>query len=334
MVKDDKIKWLIYSSIILVPLYGIFGVNIWEIQSNILFFVFSLLAVFTISGFDRNARIKTIWFIFGFFVINSIQVLLQLLNIDFFFHDIRNYQNQIPLGFLASKNQLGLFSVVTLPIVIYCFPILAIFSIIGLVISKTSSCFIALYVGTIVYSYYFFKKEFKKILLLLTIILSLFFWKVDSPSGIAVSERYLLYKNTLISAVTGKSDVLINKRVYKAECNPIFGFGNNSFIKISPYNQNFYIDKDYSHRYFHAHNDYLEIFFEYGYLGLCFLIWFVLYTIISFIKAYKTRLLVILFCSIIIQLVSALFIFTIYTPVNYYLFLIIYGLYLGEKKLK
>ena len=97
---------------------------------------------------------------------------------------------------------------------------------------------------------------------------------------------------------------------YNITCSPWFGFGIGKFMQYFPR----YISciKEYDElqfKYAHAHNDYVEFFFELGWIGLMLLIWLLTEVFIEFSKSLKTGQVVIGFSALVAYMVCAMGLF-------------------------
>lgn len=327
MVRGNKFLWMLIFSIFAVPFSGAFGSNPWEIQSNVLYLCLAILSVFGISKLSEKQRWVVLKAMVALVIFQGVLVIAQYFNHDPLFNYKKDITKDLPFGFSCSPNQSGLFFAVTLPTVAAVFPYALPLSLFGLLCAKTTSAVIGATTGILLLS--FGLKKARKVAAIGIILISiLFFAKFEHLSTPAVCERLSVYSHSIVGVVSGRIQLFIDGKVYTAKCNPLFGYGFGNFKKLSPHNQTGYIDA--AHRYYEAHNDYIQIFFEFGYLGLaitCMFLWDLVY---GFIQAKKTKMLVITFSCITAQLVSALGIFTIYTATSGMLLLIMYGLYKGE----
>ena len=328
MEKDDKFFWVILLSIFLVPLSGAFSSMTWKMQSDVLYVFLAILASLGISKFTEKQCWWVLRAIVGLVVIQGIWVILQTLGIDPLFSSKTNPALDLPFGFSGSPNQSGLFFGVTLPLVASVFPIALPFSLYGLLCAKTTSVFIGVIISIITLCSFLYRKALKYIFVTLFVISILFFARFENINSSMISERYELYKYSTIAAWKGNIPLPQNGKIYIGICNPWFGFGFGNFERLSPINQDLYVKA--AHRYRHAHNDYIEMFFEFGRVGLGVVLIFLINFFWGFVRAAKTKLLVITFCCVLTQLISALGIFTIHTATSGMLLVIFYGLYLSE----
>ncbi len=292
----------------------------------------SCLAIHIISKFSYRQRMMLLKTLLVFMVLNGLYVIVQSLNMD----PIFNYKHDVtiddPVGLSGSHNQAGLFFGVTTPLALAFCPSLIVFNILGLWLSSTASAWVGTLVG--VGTFLFFRvKKFAIFLLTLSVILfCVYFNKVEAIDSIKYKERANVVLQAIDSVTSGKIVLTKGDLSKIVTCNPLFGYGLGNFMRLAPYAQNEFIHFTFSHRYAHAHNDYAEWFFETGYIGLLALLAFLINFFWNFIRAKKTKILVISFSCIIVHMVTALGIFTIHTAVSGMLLIIFLGIFEGERR--
>jgi O-antigen ligase len=124
---------------------------------------------------------------------------------------------------------------------------------------------------------------------------------------------------------------------YAIKCNPIFGFGLGNFMTISPKAQwqfmNLFTEYGQGnpiHRYEHAHNDYVEYFYETGYIGFLIMAWLLADFFYKFYVSHKSKLLTTSFLCVLAQLISATGIYTVHTIISAMMLVIFLGVFYGE----
>ena len=273
----------------------------------------------------------------GLVFLQGLFVLLQTYNIDPFTHSLENTSLDVPYGLSGSPNQSGLFFAVTAPLAFIC-PYIIPATLLGLFQAHTTSAWIGGICGILLVASQRSLKFLWVSLVILFALSLLFFSKFENISQTSVGERLQLYKHTTQAAIKGSLPISTSKGVINIKWNPWFGAGVGSFKKLSPHNQNIWINEGTTptsrvgHRYKKAHNDYIEVFFECGILGLLLISSLIFNAVYRFIKAKKTKTLIIISSCLLAQLVSALGIFTVHTATSGMLLVIFYGLYLGETK--
>ncbi len=292
---------------------------------------FCCLFAYIVSLLNEEQRRNILFAIIWMAIIQGIWVIVQYLNMDPIFSYIGDRSKDDTVGFVGSHNQLGLFFAMCAPVVIAYCPFIMPLIVFGLWCSTTATAWVATIISCFVY---LFRKSGKRILILFFIFFFIasiiYFVKFDDISYGKYKERRDLYKKTIY--VTYKGEVLlIKKNKYKiVRCNPLFGYGLGNFMRIMPYAQYDVILKGAQHVYAHTHNDYLEWFFETGYTGAIALIMLLFNFFRTFIKARKTKILLVSFCGILSQMICALGIFTVQTAVSGMLLVVFYGIFMGE----
>jgi hypothetical protein len=306
----------------------------------------AFLASYKISLFNKKQREYLIYAILAVFCLQALWVILQKFNLDPIFSYIDNPALDNTVGFSGSRNQIGLFFAITSPLVIALAPILLPFTIIGLWFSATTSAFVAFIVAGFVYTS-FYLKHLRIGFVLMTILATIiFFLKYENFSIESYKERFGLIKHSVNEIMTGKALMkqdmteLDGKKITKfteITTNFMQGYGLGNFIRVSPYTQWKFMDiykegGNPQHRYEHMHNDYFEIFYETGLAGFVSMLFLLWNFFLEFIKSNKTKLMIISFCCILAQMVSALGIYTVYTAVSGVLFIVLYGIFKGEER--
>ena len=170
-----------------------------------------------------------------------------------------------------------------------------------------------------------------------------FFMRFELISARKIIERVELVQHCVKEVTTGRATMRrVNGQVEQRQeitANPLFGFGLGNFMRISPLTQWQFLDKSIKkgdgnpiHRYEHAHNDYVEYFYETGWVGLVVLCWVLVDFAWRFIKANKTKLLVTSFLAVVAQLVCAMGIYTVQTILSATLLVIFLGIFYSEEK--
>lgn len=273
------------------------------------------------------------------------------------------------VGFSGSHNQIGVFFASTAPVVIGLCPYLLPLVVFGLWCSTTSFAWGAFSISSILYVAIEARSKLKKknnvlgisIILCVLIGSGVFFCEFENLTLLndtVTKERFLLWKNTVkavekeeitvtkyLNVINGKSYWSAHQYIFPNNpgqytkqtvkkvitCSKWFGYRLGNFIKISPYSQRDYFDyKDGFHVYSHAHNDFIEVFFELGRTGAIALFLIIIHFFWVYIRSEKTKILNIVFCCIVAQMLCALGVFTIHTALNGLLLVINYGLFCSE----
>ena len=313
------------------------------LRSLFFLFIFNLssCASMQISKLDKQKRIYLIEGIVLLFAIQFLWVGLQFFNRDFIFDLGTNVNLDDTVAFSGSHNQMGLFFAITSPLVLSISPLLLILTVFAVCLSKTTSAYLGMAIGCSVYSWWTNKRNLLFIFIILTISSLIYFTKFEHNFYAPMQERIKLIKHSIHEVFTGialaKYD---NGRLQPIQTRKFEGFGLGNFIAISPHTQWRFMDvhplykgdsgNNPQHRYEHMHNDYMEIFYEMGVVGFIFTIGLVLSFFWEFIKSKKSLILVISFCCILAQMVTALGIYTIYTAISGMLLIIFYGIFSAE----
>lgn len=302
--------------------------------------IFSCLAIKVISGFKKETAYKIFGAVLIAALINSVYTVVQYLNLDPIFNSVKNENLDDTVGFLGSHNQLGVFMSVTSPVVMNFFPPAILLNVFAIFCSKTTSSWVAFIVGVILFSFLNTKQSFKDrvrpfwAISLVVLLASVFFFgKIDKFGDSAWGERLNLYRHTIDSVLKEKIFLKIKDNVTRVkQCNMFFGYGLGSFTALSPHAQTgFLLDpKKSSHRYEHAHNDYLEVLFEMGILGFVSVLIIVADIFIKFFRSAKTKIIIISFCSLLIHMINSLGIYAVQTAPSGMLLIVFLGVFYGE----
>lgn len=260
-------------------------------------------------------------------LINFILLLSQFFGFDPFFHPDNKDFGEGMVGFMGSHNQLAIYSAAVAPFLYVIEPFLILFSICGIILSKTSSAFIALAMGLLFY--FLINKTYKLLIIssLLLIALGAFWFNYDRPLD-AFKERFDIWKLSASQVINGQLEIFGTKQ--KIKCNPLTGFGLGNFLVLSPNSQMKVLPPSTGHVYEHAHNDLVESFFEFGYIGLGLVLLMIFTVIRDFLKSYKTNKIIILFTSLVIMFFCSFGVYVAHAPVSYFMFMLILGLFYAE----
>lgn len=286
-----------------------------------------------ISKLRVNASIYTALMCMA--AIQFMLLMFQKVNLDPFFHSIINPNLSDTVGFVGSHNQLGIYYAVVAPILFhFCFPAVAM-SVIAICFSMCSAASLGALAGILTYAWFMKMRWAVWLIIAGTLVSVLLMCRFDNVGQI-FSNRVKLWKQTVVQTVQGKINLDLGKGVnHILTANPLTGFGMGSFIMLSPKSQgDDLFKKGWSYentpRWEHAHNDLVEFFFEFGWLGLPILIWLALDILTRFLKASKTNLLVMSFSSLIAILVTSLGVYVIHAPVSYFMLCLAVGLFYRE----
>lgn len=331
-------KWLS-----LLNLYCLFSTIVVTQQSMkaLMFFLtlnLSSLAMYAISRLDSKQRKKILVAVLIFIILQGCWVILQKFNLDPIFEykvwgtKIGDVTKDDTCGFSGSHNQLGVFFATTAPVVIYFCPWLLPLIMFGLYCSTTSTALVAFFTSNLIAVYYKSKKIFLYLCILAIVLSGILLAKFDVGLIGSTEARLQLNKEVLQLVSKGKMKVRFNKNITKVvTCNPLLGYGLGNFGRLFPYNKPYskYFSK-FEHTYTHAHNDYIEAFFELGYIGIGLIIALLTSFFVSFVKAVKSKELILYFSCIVAFLICSLGVFGVHIAVSAMWCLLFYGLYRGE----
>lgn len=298
------------------------------------------LAAYGISKFNAKQRRCVLWAILGITLLQFVWVALQGFNIDPIFHSLLRAGKKEMVGFSASPDQIGTFFALTAPTMVSFHPLLGIISLFGMVASKSSFAFVAGVASSIFYFYFKNKLVFKIALLFIIVISTIFLVFTKEVRLVDCQVRGNVWRYAILSTIKG--EVYIEKGQKKAIVitNPILGYGFGNFLRIFPHIPEKRTTLDpwfrnfncYREKFTHAHNDYVEAFFELGYLGLISLSALFISFIRGFVKSIKSNELILYFSSIVAYLLNASGNFLSQIAPSGMLLAIFYGMYEGARR--
>jgi len=313
-------------------------------RSIVLLFQLDLacLASYGISRFGREHRKIILWTIIGLMFLQGLWLALQANNIPIkietehintdltFISKLRPGQKEL-VGFSGSPDQIGTFFALTLPITLHTFWPLVFLSLAGLVVSKSSFAAVAGIISGLIYLF-FIKKWFVVSLVLCILFSGVFFLKVDKLKSADFQTRFRVWEHSIKTTLEGKIRIEIDDRKLQIETNPWVGFGFGNFLRLFPYVPAKIVDNKFNYRnekFTHAHNDFIEAFFELGYLGLICMIGLVGNFIRKFWRIKYDNEAVLYFSCISVYLLNSLGNFCSQLAVSGLLIAVFYGLYKG-----
>lgn len=329
----DFNKWLgVFSAMCLISTFFVSKGSIRALAILIQFDLLCLVA-YGVSKFDKNCRKWIIGGIAGFVIMQSGWLVLQYFNLDPMFFlknkDGADVTKNVMVGFMGSTGQLGATSAIVLPLMAYIHPLLALLCFGAICVSKSSFALVAGMSSGLIYFFLTNKKLFKIAVIVCLIVGTFFFGKLEYIRGVDFQMRFEVWKSAVSCTVKGELPILVNNQFGTAKCNPILGYGFGNFLKIFPYvpgYSRFNFDRE---KFAHAHNDYVETFFELGYMGLIGIILLLGGFANDFIKATKSRELAMAGCCIIAYLLCSLGNFNSQIAVSGLLVMLCYGMFRG-----
>jgi len=310
---------------------------------------FALLAIYLISKFSRQQRKRIYIAMLLLLVIQGFWVIAQTFDMDKIFTGFGTYMKEGRLndtvGLSGSHNQIGVFFATLTPLAILMCPWVLPFIVFGLWCSTTSAAWLSF-----IFSCIWLTRKTKLIWISVPLIIActfVFYAKYENMNKTVLNERILLWQNTIRQANDGKVVMKAENITKIQRTHPWLGFRINNFSKLSPYSQKeFLYEKceftpnglrtnadvcEYNkHVYMHAHNDYLEVYFELGKIGFISLLLIILHFFYCYFISKKTKLLRISFYSILAQMICALAVFTIHTAISGMLLILNLGIFFGE----
>lgn len=277
-------------------------------------------------------------------VLQFLLVALQILGLDFLFKSITADRWDGIVGFVGSHNQLANYSASVAPILVALNPLLILISLVPLVASKGSFALLGLFVSLTTYFSYTWSKKAILIAFFIAIILGLVWGRYDSVGERVIGQRLGIWKLTTLEAITGIAKVNVSANVEQVmTSNPLTGFGLGNFMTISSRSQTDVLCGQWegnaeaykqcsetSPRYEHAHNDFIEAFFEFGFIGLTLILLCISNVLANFYHSVKTPGVIKTFCSLVALAIASLGVYVFHAPVSYFMFMLLLGLFYAE----
>ena len=296
------------------------------------------LAMYGVSKLTKRERSTILKVVVAFVVLQGIWVVAQYKGVDPVFDYVREgvvYPDQDDtVGLSGSRNQLGVFFAVTMPVVIQVLPCVVPLAAFGLFCATTTSAWAGCIAACLAYSLTRSRKA--KVWLATGLLVGsvLFFWVFENPAVWRTVWGRLTPARVAVESVNNGEIVVERDNVsYRIRCNPWFGFGLGNFLRIFP----FYPDKtghfnSSTNKYVHLHNDIGETIFELGRVGAISL-----FLLIGnfFVNVYKSRRCkeAMLYASCIIgYFVCSLGVFASYISVSVMWLILFYGMFEGARR--
>lgn len=274
--------FLLYS-ILDSALYG-FGSEARRVLLNV--FV-ALIFYKTVAEYFDFSKLRIAgWWMVGIVVLNLIWMAFQGYNIDpLFVRYEPEHVNFVTLGeravgFLQLKANNGIFGAVSAIFLFIAHPLFVVLAIPMLFLGESSSAVMALAVGLAVIAFIRMGKVLRTIAAgVLIVLATLYVIKFDMPAG-QFQERFKVWHTA-----TG---VVLKE-------NPLFGVGQGKFAKLQFATFEDKGTKAIGWRW--AHNEFIQVFFESGLVGIAILILFLISQIRDFCRFYWDKDLQILFAG-------------------------------------
>jgi hypothetical protein len=288
----------------------------------------SILFTYLISKSSVNIFKSLLWFS----ILNFVYVIAQAFKLDPVFITSHGDMIDRTVGFMGSRNQLGIFSACSGILLTYLSPWFLLLSI-PILLVKCSSAFAGIMAGIASWCFFMGHKVLA-IAFIISILISIpIFIFFKSSLVYEFKERLSIWHLSIEQTVSGKMEQYNDKgeKIREIKCNPLFGYGIGNFFVMSPKSQGKTIDHMYSHRYEHAHNDLVEAFFEFGYIGLALIILAVSKIVSDFVHCvHKTNTLIVAFSTLICLTVCSLGVYVFHAPVSLFLVSLVLGLFYKE----
>lgn len=293
-----------------------------------------LLIATTICKLNDGQR-KKIWYaIVAVLVIQSTLGILQMIGVDPFFRMKADYRLIDVCGFSGGRNQYGLSLASTSMAALAVCPYLIPFAVIAMFGSKTLTTFVAFVIASLFFLINRINRIKAVVIFLLSLLFIPLFLHYAPKTSNKLYERVAIWNLTINQVNAGKITIPVNENMKKVVTgNVLTGYGMSSFFKLSPSTQGNVINKAYDYRYEHAHNDYVETYFDLGLIGIAFLVWIFTEMIFMFhVKRNRTKLLIASASALIVYAVSAVSIYTVHTAVSGFYLAVFIGLFYGALK--
>ena len=298
----------------------------------------ALIAIRKISELSAVWRRRVLYAMLFVYYVQVVMISLQSIGSDPVFNSLANPLQDDTVGISGSKNQVGLFFAVTAPMAVSFHPALGLMNLLGVCLSKTTIAAAAFFIS--MSAYVFMHNKFLGIIALtmLCVLIAVYLRYIDDFSEPKLRERKELILSSVRDVERGYAKMRHGQAEMTVTTNRWLGFGLGNFMRVSPYTQydfttkhNLGVGQEAPHHvYEHAHNDYVENWYELGRTGFIITLGLVLKFFTDFIKAYKTKILKVCFCAVLAHLICALGIYTIQTAISGLCLMVFYGLFMGE----
>lgn len=294
----------------------------------------AIYAIYGVSRFGENERKHISLAIASLVLFMGGYLIVQFFNLDLFFELKTDPTKDAMIGLVGAKDQIGSFFAITLPFAIQHFrikriPVILPFALLGLYVSKSSFAIAAAVIGMGFYFFFKSRKLFLKIAPIILIAGILYIYFVDKPQKVDFVTRGNVWKYAITSIAKGKMNVNFYGRDATAIAVPYLGFGFSNWSAFFPAvpqkNRNFNFATE---KFAHAHNDFVEGFFEMGVPFVVIVLLFYFSLFIRFLK-YRTDEALVYFSAFVIYSVNAMGNFLSYLAVSGMLLIFILGMIEG-----
>lgn len=293
----------------------------------------ALLVATEVANLNVSQRRKVWYAILTVLILQCALGILQRFHLDPFFRLAADKSLFDTCGFSGGRNQFGLsLAGCSMAAWLLC-PVLLPVVILVMIFCQTLITFIAFFCASAFVVFHNYGK-LKAVLILPVAAVLVCAFLLYAPKTRAVYERIGIWNLSINQLNSGKAVMNINPQTKSiVTCNPWTGFGLGAFFKVSPLSQGEVIGKQFNYRYEHAHNDYVEAYFDLGRIGFAIVLWALAELIFLFHKAInRSKELIISAAALIVYAVSALAIYTVHTSVSGFYLAIFIGLFYANLK--
>jgi hypothetical protein len=291
------------------------------------------LVAYVISKFKRQHRVTVIAGIVISILIQYAWVVLQSWNIDPLFNSLIHGGKDEAVAFFGAKDQMGAFFAITGPVLFYVHPFLSLLCLAAVILSKSSFAFISLLAGCSIAAWYRSQRIFSLFIFFMLCCAVGYFGQIEKLNRYDFSTRFSVWSEASRAVYNGNLSINKNGKRIVMNTNPAYGYGFASFLNVFPYvesrNNSFnYADEKFTH----AHNDYIEVLFELGWIGFSVLVILVITFLWGFITSKKTLELAVYFGAIVAYLCNAMGNFVTHIATSGMLLVALYGLYESTRR--
>ncbi len=295
------------------------------------------LASYGVSKFNAKHRKYVLIAILALVLIQFSWLIMQAYDLDPIFKSKFAGRVNEMVGFSGSPDQMGTFFALTLPVALRFFPPLALLSIVGLIISKSSFAFVAGIISGLFYLYFIKKKLFVVSIAIVSILGAVFFLKVDRLHAADFGTRFSVWRHAIKSVAQGKIKIIKNGKALEVVTDPLYGYGFGNFEKIFPYVPEKLTGHKFNYaneKFTHAHNDFVELHFELGHLGFGVFLLLLFGIMIDFIRAKKTKEVILYSSCLLAYLLNAQGNFLSHIAVSGMFLVLYFGMFYGSIRRK
>lgn len=291
------------------------------------------LVAYAISRVKRFNRTTICIGIFVSVMVQYSWLIVQAWNADPIFNSLLIKGQDEMVAFFGSKDQMGSFFAITAPVMFMVHPLLVALCVAGVILSKSAFAFMGLLAGCSIAAWYRSSKVFSVFVFFILCCAVCYFAKVDKIGKADFTTRLSVWSEATGAVYNGSLPIEKDGKHIIIQTNPVYGYGFSSFLNVFPYviskdNSFNYVDEKFTH----AHNDYIEILFELGWIGFSVLIILLGTFVWGFITSKKTIELAVYFGAIVAYLCNAMGNFVTHIATSGMLIVVLYGLYESTRR--